>query len=159
MSMSRGEVLARIKALDFKKVLRYSAVSVIAVPVTQAVLLICQLGLGWSGLASNTAAVCVTAVPAYILNRYWVWGKKDKNQFTTEILPFWGMTVLGLILSTLMVAYADAHFESAIAVNVANAAGFGCVWLLKFMVLDKMMFGSHRHFPVEEPLEAELEAL
>ena len=159
MSMSRTEVLARIKAVDYKKVLKYSTVSFIAVPVTQAILLICQLGFDMSGLAANTTAVAITCVPAYVLNRYWVWGKKDKNQFTTEILPFWGMTMLGLIMSTLMVAYADAHFESAIAVNLANAFGFGCVWLLKFLVLDKMMFGQHRHFPVEEPMEAELEAL
>ena len=155
MSMSRADVVARIKAIDHRKVLRYSAVSFIAVPVTQIILLVFQYGFDWNGLEANTMAVAITVVPVYVLNRYWVWGKRDKNNFVTEILPFWGMTLLGLLVSTLCVAYADSHFESPLMVNVANAFGFGLVWLLKFLVLDRMMFGRERHFPVEEGLEVE----
>ena len=150
MSMSTAEVIARIKAIDHRKVLRYSAVSFIAVPMTQIILLVFHSGLGWSGLKANTMAVAVTVVPVYVLNRYWVWGKRDKNNFVTEILPFWGMTLLGLLISTLCVAYADRHFESPLMVNVANAFGFGVVWVLKFAVLDRLMFGNERHFPIEE---------
>ena len=155
MSMSTAEVIARIKAIDHRKMLRYSAVSFFAVPMTQIILLVFQYGLGWNGLEANTMAVAVTVVPVYVLNRYWVWGKRDKNNFVTEILPFWGMTLLGLIISTLCVAYADSHFASPLMVHVANAFGFGMVWLLKFLVLDRMMFGKERHFPVEEGLEVE----
>ena len=89
-------------------------------------------------------AVAVTVVPVYVLNRYWVWGKKDKNNFVTEILPFWGMTLLGLIISTLCVAYADSHFESPLMVNLANAFGFGLVWVLKFAVLDRIVSEAGR---------------
>ena len=60
MSMSRADVVARIKAIDHKKVLRYSAVSFIAVPMTQIILLVFQYGLGWNGLETNTMAVAVT---------------------------------------------------------------------------------------------------
>lgn len=150
MSMSRSDMIARIKAIDHRKVLRYSAVSFVAVPITQVILLVCQYGFAWSGIQANTAAVAVTALPVYVMNRYWVWGKRDKNHFVTEILPFWGMTLLGLILSTICVAFAEHHFESPIMVNVANAFGFGLVWILKFAVLDKMMFGRERHFPIDE---------
>lgn len=150
MSMSTAEVIARIKAIDHRKVLRYSAVSFVAVPMTQAILLFFQYGLHWNGLEANTMAVAVTVVPVYVMNRYWVWGKRDKNNFVTEILPFWGMTLLGLLISTLCVAYADSHFESPLMVNVANAFGFGVVWVLKFAVLDRLMFGNERHFPIEE---------
>lgn len=155
MSMSRADVVARIRAIDHRKVLRYSAVSFVAVPMTQAVLLFFQYVLGWNGLQANTMAVAVTVVPVYVMNRYWVWGKRDKNNFVTEILPFWGMTLLGLVLSTICVAFAEHHFSSPLMVNLANAFGFGMVWLLKFMVLDRMMFGKERHFPVEEGLEIE----
>lgn len=150
MSMRTADAIARIKAIDHRKVLRYSAVSFIAVPMTQIILLVFQYGLGWNGLEANTMAVAVTVVPVYVLNRYWVWGKRDKNNFVTEILPFWGMTLLGLVISTLCVAYADSHFESPLMVNLANAFGFGMVWLLKFFVLDKAMFGRERHFPIDE---------
>ncbi len=157
MSMTATEVIARIKAIDHRKVLRYSAVSFIAVPMTQIILLVFQYGFGWNGLEANTMAVAVTVVPVYVLNRYWVWGKRDKNNFVTEILPFWGMTLLGLLISTLCVAYADSHFESPLMVNLANAFGFGLVWILKFAVLDRMMFGRERHFPIDESVLEEAE--
>ena len=157
MSMTASEVIARIKAIDHRKVLRYSAVSFIAVPMTQIILLVFQYGFGWNGLEANTMAVAVTVVPVYVLNRYWVWGKRDKNNFVTEILPFWGMTLLGLLISTLCVAYADSHFESPLMVNLANAFGFGLVWVLKFAVLDRMMFGRERHFPIDESVLEEAE--
>ena len=148
------------RELDWRKAMKYSAVSVIAVPITQVILIVCHYGLGWGGVESNLMAVAITAVPAYVLNRYWVWGKKDKNNFKTEILPFWGMTFLGLIFSTLFVAYVDRNFDSALLINVANAAGFGVVWVFKFFILDKAMFGRHHHFnpEVEEALiEREIE--
>jgi putative flippase GtrA len=148
------------RELDWRKAMKYSAVSIIAVPITQIILIVCHYGLGWNGVQSNLLAVTVTAVPAYVLNRYWVWGKKDKNNFKTEILPFWGMTLLGLIFSTLFVAYVDQNFESPLAINVANAAGFGVVWVFKFFILDKAMFGQHHHFTpeIEEALiEREVE--
>lgn len=137
------------RELDWRKAMKYSAVSIIAVPITQIILIVCHYGLGWNGVQSNLLAVSITAVPAYVLNRYWVWGKKDKNNFKTEILPFWGMTLLGLIFSTLFVAYVDQNFDSPLAINVANAAGFGVVWVFKFFILDKAMFGQHHHFTPE----------
>jgi putative flippase GtrA len=160
---ARRSARQMVKELDWRKAMKYSAVSVIAVPITQIILIVCHNGFGWSGVVSNLIAVGVTAVPAYVLNRYWVWGKKDKNNFKTEILPFWALTFLGLVFSTAFVAYADANFDSQLTINVANAAGFGVVWVFKFFILDKAMFGSHHHFnpEVEEhliELEAEHEA-
>lgn len=159
MARSRAEVIARVREADYAKMLKYSAVSAIAFPLTQMLLFFCTHVLDWSGVASNIFAVTVLSVPAYVLNRYWVWGKKDKNRFATEILPFWVVTVIGLVLSTILAHYADIWWpESPIAVNVANTVGFGVVWVFKFVFLDKLMFGAHQHFSVDADLEAELES-
>jgi putative flippase GtrA len=158
MSMTRADVLARIRETDYRKLMKYSAVSAVAFPVTQVILLICTGPLDMSGVQANLIAVTLMSIPAYILNRYWVWGKKDKNRFTTEILPFWIVTLVGLALSTLFAHYADMWSDSPLAINLANALGFGTVWVFKFLILDKAMFGAHRHFPIEEDLEVELES-
>ncbi len=158
MPKSRAEVVARIREADYRKMLKYSAVSAIAFPVTQVMLLVFTVGLDWSFVTANVVAVSIMAFPAYLLNRYWVWGKRDKNRFTTEVLPFWLITLVGLGLSTLFAHYADQWFDSPLAVNAANAVGFGVVWVFKFLFLDKMMFGAHQHFPVDEGLDAELES-
>ena len=157
MARSRAEVLTRIREADYRKMLKYSAVSAVAFPFTQVLLLVFTLGLDWSFVTANLVAVSIMAFPAYVMNRYWVWGKKDKNRFMTEVLPFWVITLIGLILSTICAHFADQWFESPIAVNVANAVGFGLVWVFKFVFLDRVMFGGHQHFPVDEDLEAELD--
>jgi putative flippase GtrA len=152
MSEPSPSLSARLRGLDLRRILRYSAVSAIAFPVTQVLLVICSVGLGWSGVVSNVVAVSLMAIPAYILNRYWVWGKTDKNNLRTEILPFWGVTLLGLLLSTAFAAYADRAFDSPFAVNLANAFGFGTVWVFKYLLLDSWMFGR----PERAPADAEL---
>jgi len=157
MPRSRAEVLTRIREADYRKMLKYSAVSAVAFPFTQVLLLVFTLGLDWSFVTANLVAVSIMAFPAYVMNRYWVWGKKDKNRFMTEVLPFWVITLIGLILSTICAHFADLWFESPIAVNVANAVGFGLVWVFKFVFLDRVMFGGHQHFPVDEDLDAELD--
>jgi len=158
MARSRAEVLARIRETNYRKLLKFSAVSAVAFPLTQVLLLLFTNVFHWSAVAANVTAVSLLSVPAYVLNRYWVWGKKDKNQFMTEILPFWVVTILGLVLSTVLAHYAEMWWpHSPVAANLANTAGFGSVWVFKFLILDKLMFGAHQHFPVEEDLEAELE--
>lgn len=155
MATPSQRLLARLRGLDVRRIIKYSAVSAVAFPFTQVLLVIGTVGFGWSGVVANLVAVSVAAVPAYYLNRYWVWGKKDKNSLTTEILPFWGITLLGLLLSTGFAWYADRTFSSPFAVNLANAFGFGVVWVFKYLLLDRLMFGAHRHGPVEaEPVRA-----
>lgn len=158
MARSHAEVLARIRAADYRKMLKYSAVSAVAFPFTQVLLLVFTLGFDWSFVMANLVAVSIMAFPAYLLNRYWVWGKKDKNRLMTEVVPFWVITLIGLGMSTICAHYADQWFESPLAVNLANAVGFGIVWVFKFLFLDRMMFGAYRHFPVDEDLEAELDS-
>jgi putative flippase GtrA len=158
MARSRAEVMARVREADFKKLAKFSAVSAVAFPLTQVMLLLFTNVFDWSAVAANVTSVSLLSVPAYILNRYWVWGKTDKNQFMTEILPFWIVTIIGLVLSTVLAHYAEMWWpHSPVAANLANTAGFGAVWIFKFLFLDKVMFGAHQHFPVEEELEAELE--
>jgi putative flippase GtrA len=158
MARSRAEVLARIREADYKKFLKFSAVSAISFPFTQVMLLVFTIGLDWSFVTANLVAVTIMAFPAYAMNRYWVWGKKDKNSLTTEVIPFWIITLIGLVLSTICAHFADQWFESDLAVNVANAVGFGIVWVFKFVILDRVMFGGHQHFPPDEDLAAELDS-
>ncbi|HEY5886748.1 MAG TPA: GtrA family protein [Acidimicrobiales bacterium] len=159
MAKSRAEVLARIREADYRKMLKYSAVSAVAFPFTQVMLLVFTVGLDWSFVKANLVAVTIMAFPAYLMNRYWVWGKKDKNRFMTEVLPFWIITLIGLVLSTICAHYAEQWFAgSELAVNVANAVGFGLVWVFKFVFLDRLMFGNQMHFPPDEELDAELDS-
>ena len=122
------------------KALRYVTVSVVCTIATQAILWVTHGQLEWNAVAANVFAVSMTSIPAYLLSRYWVWGKSDKNRFWGEIVPFWGMAIAGLILSTLFVAIATQWSDSTIIVSLANLAGFGVLWVAKFLILDEILF-------------------
>ena len=79
---------------------RYTLVSVISVLVSLVVLFIALYFFHWSARTSNIVAVAVSAIPSYVLNRAWAWGKTGKSHLLKEVVPFWAMAFLGLVIST-----------------------------------------------------------
>ena len=130
----------------------FSAVSAGAVVVTQAVLIVAYSVFDWPAVAANVAAVCVAAAPAYYANRRWVWARTDRHSMSREVLPFWSYNLMGLGLSSLTVVLAERWWHSALAVSVANLAGFGVLWAGKFILLDRVLFA--RSEPQSSPRPA-----
>jgi putative flippase GtrA len=100
---------------------------------------------------ANVVGVAVSTIPAYFINRYWVWSKKDANSIKREVVPFWIMSFLGLLLSTIIVSAVD-DADNKLLISAANLSGFAILWVAKFFVLDKFMFGGGPATP-EEHLE------
>lgn len=126
-------------------------VSVVNVVVGQSLLVLFHGVLGWPGVAANISAVCLSTVPAYLMMRHWVWGQKGSHRLGAEIVPFWTMATIGLVMSTIAVAWADSRFDSTIAVNLANITAFGLVWVCRFFILDHLMWADR--VVVDEALE------
>lgn len=123
------------------KLLRFTGVSVVSLVVTQGTLFLCSAVFDWPGVPSNITAVCVAALPAYLLNRAWVWGKTSTHSVRGEIVPFWTYSLLGLAFSTILVGFADQIWGTTLSVMAANLVGFGILWVGKFVLLEKVLFG------------------
>ncbi len=134
-----------------RKLLRYAAASMVGVVTGQSSLLLFYEVFDWNAALSNFLAVAVSSVPAYLVNRYWVWQKTSKNDLRREVVPFWGMAFLGLVLSTIAVSWADDRTDWAPAIMAANLGGFGVLWIAKFFVLDKLLFTEVGRDPAEPP--------
>ncbi|MEM8904010.1 MAG: class I SAM-dependent methyltransferase [Actinomycetota bacterium] len=91
------------------RLLRYAGVSAVTVVFTQAVLF-SAYGVGITGALANVIAVTLGAVPNYLLNRAWVWERSGSHDVWREIVPFWTYALLGLVVSTIVVAWADARW-------------------------------------------------
>ncbi|MEP6660542.1 MAG: GtrA family protein [Acidimicrobiales bacterium] len=131
-------VVARFRRLGAK----FVAVSLIGTVISQSLIVLFKGHWDWNGGVANLVAVCISAVPSYYLNRAWVWGKRGSSSMAREVLPFWIMTLAGLALSTFLAYVADRIWDATIAVNIANLAGFGVLWVLKFLVLDQYVFSD-----------------
>jgi putative flippase GtrA len=139
--MSPATVLDRVTGGRGALAIKYSMVSVIGVTITQVLLVLFVGILHRHPVGSNVAAVTLTAVPVFFLNKRWVWSADGKIDLRREVLPFWAFTVAGLLLSTGLVALAHTLSDSQVLVMAANLTGFGVLWVAKFLFLDQIMFG------------------
>lgn len=140
--------------------IRYASTSLMMVGLTQVLILLALRGFGWTAVPSNLFATMVTSIPAFVLNKYWVWGKSGRAHMRREVLPFWVFTVAGWAVSTGTVALVEGLSDPetlvhTLSVMAANVAGFGVLWILKYLFLDKIMFGPDHHTPYDEDYEIE----
>lgn len=120
---------------------KYSAASLSGVVTSTTTLFVLLEIVDMAPVPSNIIAVTVGAVPNYLVNRAWTFNKRGAHSFTREVLPFWGMAILGLILSTFAVAWAAERFdENTFILMLANIASFGVLWVARFFILERILF-------------------
>jgi putative flippase GtrA len=128
---------------------RYTAVSAISTVVTLSVLGLLVVTSAIPVLWANIVASAIGTVPSFELNRRWVWAKRGHRSMGTEIIPFCALQFAGLVLSTVAVVLTarwaeqsglDATARSIVA-DAANLATYGTLWLIQFVILDRVLFG------------------
>jgi putative flippase GtrA len=148
VDLSPGALLERSRTPGGKKMVRYTLVSIISVFVSLVVLFVTFYFFHWSARTANIVAVGVSAIPSYFLNRAWAWGKTGRSHMLKEVVPFWAMAFLGLVLSTWAAVFtrANAHYITTsrlgvtLLVMASNILSFGVLWFGKFMILNKVLF-------------------
>ena len=143
----------------FQRLWKYTSVSVVSTVVTQVVLFLTYhvWNVG-SAVVCNIIATVVASIPAYYLNRTWTWGKKGRSDIWGEIVPFWTIALVAMVLSTVAVGVAAhnadriAHgsLERALIVNGANLVTYAILWTLRYLVLNRFLFGT-RASPAASP--------
>jgi putative flippase GtrA len=129
---------------------RYLVVSVMNVVLGEVVLGLSYLVLHWSAVTAAVVAVAVTTVPAYFLNRTWVWGRTGRSHLVKEVIPFWVLSLVYLMLSVGATQAVEAAARSVttsrplrtVIIMSAILIASGVLWLLRFCVLDTLVFSG-----------------
>jgi putative flippase GtrA len=138
-----------------RQLIRYTMVSVISTVVSFGVLaIVFGLHMIKGEVEATVFANVVATVPSYFLNRQWVWGKGGRSHFMKEIVPFWVMSAIGIVVSIGGAAVAHhigtthhlSHTQQTAVVLLANLVSFGLFWVAKYMLYNRLF---HVH-PVEE---------
>jgi putative flippase GtrA len=133
-------------SVTLRRAARCMAVSIGTTVLSTTILIVLAVGLGMRAGTANVIAVACGILPSYLGNRRWVWGRTGKGSLPREVAPFWAMSLAGLVASTLLVdevGTISAHwsgFARAIVLPTANLAVFGALWLVQFVVLDRIIF-------------------
>jgi putative flippase GtrA len=152
-----------------RKQLRYAGVSVVFVPLGQVLIQLLGATLfkstvdgvtevNWVG-ASITSAAILT-IPNFFANKLLVWKNTSRDNLRTQIIVFWVAAMLGVSFATGLTFLVDWMIEShgwieKVAVFFAQLAGFGIVWLGRYVILDRWIFKviHHGEEPPEEILD------
>lgn len=129
---------------------RYVLVSVVNVVNHQLILQLALQMWSWSGGWANAFAASVAAIPAYFMSRYWVWEVRGRSSLRGEVLPFWAIALVGLVVSSLTAEAADRLFDNRLMISAGSLLGYFVVWVAKFLLLD-LLFGRSRTMTGEQP--------
>ena len=147
---------------EAKQLIRYAMVSVVSTVVSFATLaLVFGVFHFWGEIGSTVFANAVATVPSYYLNRGWVWGKNGRSHLMKEIVPFWAMSGIGIVVSIFGAAIARhlgiehhlGHLQQTVVVLFANVMSFAIFWVLKFLVFNRL-FKVHPLEELDELVEA-----
>jgi putative flippase GtrA len=147
----QNTLVESIGSHNLGKILRYGTISVVSTAISLSCLFIFYRWIGLSPTWSNILATCIATVPYYYLNRMWVFKKSGRSHLTKEVLPFWTIAFVSLVLSTLAVKFAGSQVHSISSKNVrgailvaANLATYGILWIAKFVVFNRFLFNTER---------------
>jgi putative flippase GtrA len=133
-----------------KKWLRYGAVSAIAIAVSFSTFTACYRFFGMGEVVSQTIAVLVSTIPAYVLSRRWIWSLGGSGSVKAEIIPFWVLSLLQFLVSLAVVAVAgnfirprvDSHDVRTALLLLVNLGTYGSMWVAKFFFLNRILFAD-----------------
>ena len=137
------------------KLVRCAAVSVIVTTLSLTMLGVLVGIVHTEAVVANIITTIVATVPSYILNRRWVWKVEGPSDLRRQVLPFWGLSMAGLVLSSIAVGI-TAHIADGMAVSptvrtlgvqAANLGAWGVLWVVQFVALDRWLFNPARPAP------------
>lgn len=140
-----------------RKLYRYSVASIAGTIIGTGSLALFTAVFGWPAELSNVLSVTLGTIPNYLINRYWTWQRAGRERMATESAVFWVLALLGLLISTVCVSYAERRWDTTLALVAAQLAGFGVLWVGKFLFLEKVLFKAveaveHHEHPEGAPV-------
>jgi putative flippase GtrA len=130
------------------RLVRYAGVSAVATTTSLVVLFVMVGMVRLPAVWSNVAATAVGTVPSFELNRRWVWGRSGRRSLMGQIVPFAVLSFTGLLVSTVAVGLVSgrttgwSHWGHTVAVESANVAAYGSLWVAQYVLLDRVLFRS-----------------
>jgi putative flippase GtrA len=132
---------------------RYSASSVVATVVSQLAFALCY----WFGTAAIVATVVAWfagAVPNYVLNRRYTWGRSGQKLPYTIIVI--GSAVTAAVVTSLtdhLVQPIESHAWKTMLVSGSYLATYAMLFIVKFVLFDRLVFAKPAS-PAADPVEA-----
>ena len=128
---------------------KYSASSVIATVVSQVAFALCYW-FGTSAIVATLVAWVCGAVPNYVLNRRWTWGRSGQKLPYTIIVV--GSAVTAAIVTSVtdhLVQPLESHLWKTVLVTGSYLGTYAVLFIVKFVLFDRLVFARTGAGPAE----------
>lgn len=133
-----------------RKLSRYAAGSVIAGVCSEVgFLLVYGTALAGPPVAS-VVGFLAGAIPNYLLNRSWTWGRRGRPDLLREVVPYAAVILVSVAAASAVTSFVDRHVGELTAsrplqvalVTLAFGATYGLLFVGKFVVFDRLLFAD-----------------
>lgn len=141
---------------------RYAVTSAVATLISESTLLVLY---GTGMLDATVAAVMANLAgtfPSYAMSRYWIWPEGDRTHVTRQVVVYWLISFVSLVVSSAVTGFAAAHAPAGhvahlMVVGVAYVGTYGVLWVGKFVLYQLVVFRSTpvSRAPVDETATAD----
>jgi putative flippase GtrA len=122
---------------------RYTALSLITVPVGYTVLLLARNVWEVNAGLLNLAVGVVLTPPSFFLYRWLVWPGGGGRSIPAEMFSFFQTVLAGALVSSATIAITDAIIPAQeVLIVLAGLTGQGIVFIARYFWLDKVTFSS-----------------
>jgi putative flippase GtrA len=136
----------RSRRAIFRRLIRYGSVSAISTATSLTLLGVLVGLLSFPAIWANVIATTIATVPSFELNRRWVWAQRGQRSLLRQATPYFLLSLTGLVLSTFAVHLASdatsatSRLVHTAAVEMANVAAYGALWIIQFVLCDRVLF-------------------
>lgn len=127
---------------------RYTGSSVIAVGIAQLTMLLVYVLWSVPAGRASLVAFIAGAIPKYILNHAWAWGRHRMPRLGREVLPYAAIVAASAALTALMTGAADRSIPHLVEsdslrvtlVQLTFLFANGLMFVVKFVLFDQLVF-------------------
>lgn len=136
-----SSLAGRLRGADRQRLVRYGLTSLLALGVSEAVLLVLSATTGLSAMAGALAANLAGTVPSYLLSRYWIWPEADRDRAGRQVVLYWATSLVSMAISSVTLELVADHLPGA---HLVHLALLGAAYLVISLVLWVGKYVSYR---------------
>jgi putative flippase GtrA len=130
------------------KLFRYGAVSLASTALGATLLVLFVGAWHWPAPLANVTGAFIVLGPVYLVSRRWIWQIDREARIVREALPFWIISLVGVVASSGAAGGASAWakrlglshgLETSLVVGVVLTT-YAVLWLLRFFIFDRVLF-------------------
>ncbi len=145
-----AEVLRRLASSRLARLFtRFAAGTAVSTACSQLVFVLLFGVFAASAMVSGAVAFVAGAVPNFLIHRFWTWRRGGPVRIRRELVPYLGVIIISGLVAIGMTTSVDQLIGQTIddralrtlVVAVAFNASYLPLFILKFALLDRLVFG------------------